>query len=402
MSNTSARARRLLVVVSGDYGELGAALYFVQGLGLAVPPLLLLPASLEQLGQDEGGVRTGSYHGAADLVRQLTDFAPDAVLLATGYLLTVNTGLTAVDVFTLLLRLRRLGVTLLTTDPFLGLHPRPVLPSPRQLLHPGGRVAVVAWAYLVGLSFRVAILGLALRGAWHVYPAPTVRLPTLAGPRRLSYCNPAAAVIDAAAHASMRGRPVWLFVLSRVDHTLQLRLRGPDFLTTLLQRLEECIALGCHAVVVGPAALVAAVDGHFGREEPLSAFSDLSHQRYIEWLMASEYAFFWNLLSFSLIHRVLAARPVFFFDAGHFTHLFPDVAEAGARLFYGGWRPALRPLEQPFHLHQLDIEAAAVVQAFRRIGSGLREGATPAQVLAIAGSARAGPGSRDSSQPLNE
>jgi hypothetical protein len=34
---------RLLVIVSGDYGELGGAMYFLHGLGLAVPPTVLIP-----------------------------------------------------------------------------------------------------------------------------------------------------------------------------------------------------------------------------------------------------------------------------------------------------------------------------------------------------------------------
>jgi hypothetical protein len=185
-------------------------------------------------------------------------------------------------------------------------------------------------------------------------------------------------------------RPVWLFVLSRVDYGLQQRLRGAEFHENLLRRLQECAALGRHAVVIGPEPLVSAIHAHFGANGQVSTFSMLNHRCYLEHLMACEYAFFWNLLSFSLIHRVLAARPVFFFDTGHFTHLFPSVAEAGERLFYGGWKAPQLDLEQAFDLPRLEVAAAAAVEVFRRVGAGLRECASPSEVLAIARSEQAG------------
>ena len=379
---------RLLVVVSGDFGELGAALNFLQGLATSMPPawsaLVLLPTPLGHAMPIDCTQPWRVYGTLADIQRSLVEYRPNTVLLATGYLLTVDTGLTALDVLRLLQRLRRLGVTLLTTDPFLGVRPWPTLPQVGDLRQPAGRLAFALSCYLIGLCSRVWAMRLALRKAWQVYPAPTARLPTLAGQRRLSYCSDHAAAAGTAPGAVLGDRPIWLFVLSRVDYALLVQAHGPDHLKALHPRLAECLALGRHAVVVGPAELVADIESHFSDRDQLSVFSNLSHSRYLGWLMVAEYAFFWNLLSFSLIHRVLAGRPVFFFDPGHFATLFPAVAQAGQRLFYGGWRPPLRRLDQPFDLQQLAHAAAATTQAFTNIGEGLRSGMTPAELLRIA------------------
>jgi hypothetical protein len=277
--------------------------------------------------------------------------------------------------------LHRLQVALLTTDPFLGVQPWPSLQPVGDLRQPSGRLAVAVSVYLVGLSCRVWAMRRALRKAWHVYPAPTDRLPALAGPRRLSYCSDSAVTDETPADALPGDRPVWLFVLSRVDFTLLRQKHGAGYLAALLQRLAECMALGRHAVIVGPADLIADIEATFGDQEHLSAFSELSHKRYLAWLLRAEYAFFWNLLSFSLVHRVLTGGPVFFFDQGHFAALFPAVAEAGRRLFYGGWSPPLQRLEQPFNLEQLAQAAASSAGAFSDIRDGLRSGMTPAELL---------------------
>ena len=390
VGGASLQELRLLVLVSGDFGELGAALNFLQGLAPSMPPawsgLVLLPTPLGHAMPIDCTQPWQVYGTLADIQRSLAEYRPNTVLLATGYLLTVDTGLTALDVMRLLQRLRRLGVTLLTTDPFLGVRPWPTLPPVGDLRQPAGRVAFALSVYLIGLCSRVWAMRLALRKAWHVYPAPTARLPTLAGRRRLSYCSDHAAAAGTAPGAVPGDRPIWLFVLSRVDYALLDQTHGPDYLKALHERLAECLAMGRHAVVVGPADLVADIESHLSDRDQLSVFSDLLHSRYLGWLMAAEYAFFWNFLSFSLIHRVLAGRPVFFFDPGHFAALFPAVAEAGQRLFYGGWRPPLQRLDQSFDLQQLADAAAATSQAFKGISEGLRSGMTPAELLRIAGS----------------
>jgi hypothetical protein len=127
---------------------------------------------------------------------------------------------------------------------------------------------------------------------------------------------------------------------------------------------------------------VVRVQAHFGADSPVLALSTLSHTAYLDWLQRAELAFFWNLLSFSLMHRVLAGRPVVFFDPGHFTHLFPAVADAGQSLFYDGWQAPLRRLDQPFDLDAMLAAAGPVARQFQVIARGLRRSPSPADLLA--------------------
>lgn len=388
MDATAAEDLRLLVVVSGDFGELGAALFWLQGLRTSVPPRVLLPAVLARAAPTEGGADFRIYEGIDDIRRHLDDFKPDTVLLTTGYLLAINSGLRFFEVISLVRQLERAQTTLLTSDPFLGLPPWPALPDWRDWWRSGLLNTVAQQVYLVGLACRVWPMRHLMRKTWHVYPAPTQRLPSLAHRRHRAYCPAPPPLAEVAEPSTANQPPVWLFVLSRVDLALVQRLDGAAFVDDLLARLRETVQLGRRAVFIGPAGLAQAIQAHFRDEPRVSAFSTLTHTAYLQWLMAAEWAFFWNVLSFSLMHRVLAGQPVFFFDHGHFTHLFPAVAAAGERLFYGGWRPPVRRLGLAFSLPDMQADAHQTAQAFQAISDSLKRSPTPQEVLT---SVRAGP-----------
>jgi hypothetical protein len=81
------------------------------------------------------------------------------------------------------------------------------------------------------------------------------------------------------------------------------------------------------------------------------------------------------------MHRVLSARPVFFFAEGHMVNILPALREAGVRLFYQDWRPPLLALEQPLEAEQLAAGAQLARQEFRRLTEGLRHCHSPAAIL---------------------
>ena len=383
MTRSTVDTAPMMVVVSGDFGELGAALYWLDGLQTRMPQVVLLPAVLAEAMPDDSTRQYRVYQCLADISAAVLAFAPDTVLLASGYLLSINTGLTTLDVLRLLRQLHRQRVTVLTSDPFLGLSPWPAWASPDLWRRPGKRTTLATLAYLFWLAGRVWPFRRALHKAWHVYPAPTNRLPWLNSGRQRAYRGlmPTAPAAPVAGEADQT--PVWLFVLARVDHILLLRQpEGLRVIDTLLQRLSEVEGLGRQAVVVGPPDLLTQIQNHFGAKSPVLTLGTLSHTAYLDWLQRAELAFFWNFLSFSLIHRVLAGRPVVFFDAGHFTHLFPNVAAAGERLFYDGWQPPLRRMDQPFYLDEIQADARAVARRFQVLAAGLQSSPSPAELLA--------------------
>lgn len=367
--------RRLLVIVSGDYGELGAALYFLAGLHLSVPPLLLLPPQLVHAMQGHPGLAVQAHRQADDLGQAVQGFQPDTVLLASGYLLTVGAGLRLLDLFRLLRQLRQQGATVLTTDPFLGVRLNPLRLAWADLRQANRRDALLAALAL----WPVAGL---LRRAWHVYPAPIARLPALAAdPRCRAYLGgstPAPAPPD---RPPDQAPPHWLFVLSALEFRMLDRVHRGTFVDQLVARLHDCHRAGRAAWLIGPRPLVQAVLQRLPDAPWLQAHNDLPYADYMHGLMAAEYTFFWNMMSFSSIHRVLADLPLFYFDEGHLAHIHPAFWQAGIRLFYDGWHPPCLDIGQPLNPADLQASAEEARPKLRRLGAGMRQAPSSAALL---------------------
>lgn len=365
---------RLLVIVSGDYGEIGAAMYFLQGLKPAHVPVVLLPASRARAMSAMPGIDLRTYEGIADIRRALAGAAFDIVLLSSGYLLTITTGLGLVDVVGLIRGLRRRGVALLTSDPYLGLLPSPASLSLGDLRRRDGRSAFIGACVLYPVRHL-------LWDVWHIYPAPIDRLPARPGARRLSYFNAAAQDDFPVSRGDAAGRPTWLFILSMADYTMLMKANGERFVARVVERLEDSVALGRDALLIGPEALVAAVRERVGERAGIALQSETPYANYMHNLMRAEYAFYWNYFSFSIIHRVLANLPVFFFDEGHLPHILPAVGEAGIRLFYDGWRPPVLPVGARLGEEELSWRARDAMENFRRIADGMKRCLTPQELL---------------------
>lgn len=374
---------KLLVIVSGDYGELGAAMYFLQGLRVAQAPVLMLPTALRASAGTPAGLDLRAFAGLDDLTRALDDVRPDVVLLASGYLLASGTVLGLAEAIRLLRRLRRDGVALLTSDPFLGALPLPWEIDFRRLDERGGgrwhpaalaRRALYA-AVAAAMCAQLRLLGAHLRDAWHIYPVPAARLAPATRPRRLSYFN-AAANADVAP-----ARPAWLFVLSKIDFEMHSRNDVAGFAARLAQRLAEAVALDRDVLVIGPEALVKALAPHVAGEPRIASHSDTGYEGYLASLLAAEYAFFWNYYSFSVLHRVLAGRPVLFFDAGHLAHFLPVLEAEGIRICYDGWRPPLLAVGAPFDARDLAVRGEETTRQFARIATDLRACPSPQELL---------------------
>jgi len=381
---------RFMVVVSGDYGELGAALYFLRGLPPEPRPVLALPPSLLGAADDTPGVDVQSFANIRALTALVRQARPDVVMLASGYLLAISSVFTFLDAVRFLRFLRGRGANVITTDPFLGAvrGPRDLdfrtlaerRGERRSLLVTLGRrgfyAAVAAVMYL-----HLSAVARLLRSAWHVYPVPSHRVRPRPGVRSLCYCY-AVAVPAAPAGASGRGtRPVWLFVLSMVDYRMHAADRGAAFVEDVARRLGEAVALGRDVEVIGPEAFIEALQPLVAGQPRIAARSDASHARYMASLVGAEYAFFWNYYSFSVLHRVLAGLPVFFFDAGHLIHILPSIEAEGIRVFYDGWRPPLLAVGAALDEAQLAELASETAGRFARIAEGLRRCPSPGELL---------------------
>jgi hypothetical protein len=368
-----------MVLVSADFGELGACHYFVHGLPADVALRVLLPTALADTGAAAVLPQCQTYRSAADVRRELAAFAPQVLLMTTGYLLGMNTGIGLRELAGLLRQARRQRCALITGDPFMGAGPSPWRALRANLRRREARDALLAAFALRGLSWL-------LRDAWHWYPAPPERLAPRPGLRRIGCCNAAAAAAFAAlaAPTSPTEPPMWLFVLSDIDDR---QLRGEQGAAAgpverhLAQRLAECVALGRRARVVGPEALIRGLAAATAGLEGVELHSGMSYPSYLRNLAAAEHAFFWNMLSFSILHRVLAGRPVLFFGQGHMARIHLGFWETGRTLYYGGWQPPVLALGEPFDAAALARHAQATRQAFERMAAAMRALPSPAQVL---------------------
>ncbi len=199
--------------------------------------------------------------------------------------------------------------------------------------------------------------------------------------RRLSYFSAAPRRSDAATQPEAALRPTWLFVLSKIDSSLQARAQGERFVDHVADRLRDTVRLNRHAMLIGPEDLVSAVRARLGDAPGITLHSNLPYDQYMRSLMAAEYSFFWNYFSFSILHRVLDNRPAFFFHAGHMAHTLPALGNEGVRVIYDGWRPPLLPVDSAFDEQDLARRAAEVVREFGRIGEGVRRCPSPVEVL---------------------
>ena len=366
-------------MVSADFGDLGNALYFLNGLALSTPPLVLVPHTLP-LAADVSGITPRHYVCLGDVTGPLEDFAPDRVLLVSGYLLTIGPRLSVVNCWRLLRRLRRKGVPVATTDPFLGLARRPLaidfapaLPTPE-----GGIRGVRAHLYPRYLALRLYLFHLMLRGRPHFYPAPLGAEPGRADTPVACYYNP---IPPAAPPAEWRSQGSWLFVLAQADYQLQRRRYGERFEELLARRLAEAADAGRAVQVIAPDGLRERLQARLREHRDITVRGRADYAEYISLLMSADCAFFWNWLSFSIIHRVIQGLPVLFFDRGHMMRILPREGATALETFYLGWRPPLLDMGHPLSTDRISELCEETVARFRRITRHMERCRKPRQLL---------------------
>ena len=346
---------RLLFLLSNDYGELSNALYVLHGTGLDAT--LLLPERLFDANRDALAVRARRYGTLADVIDVLDSERPDIVFLFSAYLYAINGILELPVVEALLDELKARHLRVVTSDPFLGL----LLvdgASPFSERHPQRQ-----W-----LADHFTRLAAGLRNVTHLYLVPP---DGLAGERKMSVFNPH--ILSDAASRQQRGarlagriaidpqRPRWLFLLASEDYGAQIaRLGREQFEALLLERLEDAARAGRQPLLIAPQPCVDSLS-RAGRAIPgLVLLSFCAHDLFTDLLLEAEYAFYWNVLSNSLLARLANRLPVLFFDRGHLTDAMPALLELGLKTYFTGAQLAM--LDQRQRLAPGALAALAAAQ----------------------------------------
>ncbi len=377
---TATAPRRLLVVVTRDFGELGSAVGLLAGLGPGFEGVVLLPPNLPEPDVAMPGLRWARYTSRADIERCFDELRAQHVVCLSAYLLLgIAPGLGLLGIRRLMRHFARAGARVDTSDPFLTLLRTPwslrLAPLVRAHLGPTPppwRVELVARA----LSWRLWALVPMLRRCRHLYP---VSIDPVSPPPGLHWAHYAATL---PATPPLQDA-LWMFVLARIDHDVLRLEAGPPFVDTVAARLRQALDSGARVLLVAPAALIDALRGSLSATElaRCELCETLPLSRYLAALRAARYAFFWNRYSFSIAFRVLDGRPVFFLGAGHVERMLPAMVQAGPRCFYAGWQPPLVGPDQPLTTEALEAQAQAMHAPMAEAARGLASGQTAAQLL---------------------
>lgn len=330
--------RRLLFVLSADFGEYVTACLFARGQDFeahyAVPPRLLPFVAAGVAG----------VHPYADLaaVEALAEqLRPAVVILASGYMYPVNRIARPEVLAGFVARLRGLGCALATTDPWLRM----------GVLHPEARLqihSVKQGGLDAEATVQMAALQRHLEGVYAGVPH-LFAVPLAGADGWLPFFNPSfvssAPVLAALPAAICR----WLFVLSREDYVFLAGFERADFFEGLHSRIGTVLSAASNQLtMIGPAELGPVLAARWPGEQRLcfKPFCDVA--AFEAELRRSSVVAYWNTLSSSLLYCLYYRIPPIFFGKGHQARVCPGLYEHVVQHVYCGRAPALQ--EDPARL----------------------------------------------------
>jgi hypothetical protein len=383
-------AARVVLVLDNDFGDLAFAMYFLQGQPFAGHATLLLPPRLADRDDGRLPIRTRRFSSAQDILRVVDDEKPDAVFLLSGYMLAIHGLVGAKELSELIERLRA-RCCVVTSDPFLGLTSEGELGSRFGIHLPrrGVRARVVEFIWTRKLIRHLKTAREALEPLPHLYqlrPADGGERHGTTRPERISFYNPQLIGADGegGVDGETSGPREWLFILGAEDIQLQAGLHGgPTFVDLVVAKLEETLEAGRTPVLIGSERLLEAVRNHAPspRHERFRLLSFISYRSFEALMLSAEYVFYWNIISYSSLLRLVHGRPFFIFHTGHLVHNVKGLRERVRDWYYQGWEPVV--LDQTTHLNpdQLDLLAADYREASSRIRTALARAPTPVEVM---------------------
>tara|TARA_R110002072_G_scaffold43340_6_gene121751 strand:+ start:4445 stop:5686 length:1242 start_codon:yes stop_codon:yes gene_type:complete len=404
--NPDTRSPRLLFILNNDYGELGLAMYFLQGRNLASSTTLLLPPRLYSKNKDTLPGTTYSYDSIEDILRTVDDTQPDIVFLFSGYILPLHQIVSLEETEALVQLLSDRKCKVVTSDPFFGIfsHLKPEEANAPQALQlfESEIIKEQPWPYRLSTTFgnmrilkQFARASHIIRNTTHLYytrPDPndepievvtdnvTFFNPSLVGDGTESGNSEVNAIKSADTEASAEKH--WLFILGSVDYDLQTSFYGEDkFIDLIAKKVEQTLQAGRRAVFLAPDDCIQKLRSR----APVHARKDLltfcAYEAFNAHLLQAEYVFYWNLASYSTFLRVINGLPMFMFDEGHLARHVKPMHERMVRWYYHNWTPPSLNQHEALDADALEElsrdykkETAVILKNFRQLP-------TPEQVI---------------------
>lgn len=385
---------RLLFVLDNDYGELTTLKYLVLGQPLRERTTLLLPERLIANNADALPGRTHGYASSQDILRLVAAEEPEIVFLCSGYLFSIHEILTLEDLEQLVGALRERGCRVVTADPFLGMlskqDPRTLISihipeeSDELEVEELRKVKEIEDKRLQTHFTRCEKL---FRDDPHLYPTycdvPSHEV-TGSDARNLSFFNSELILPDLGASTEdtdSASRPHWLFILSRTDYETQMMFAGRKFADIVAGNLVDALAAGRHPILIAPDELVQSVISRMPTVEGVDILSFCPFNRLISLLLSAEYAFYWNIVSHSILIRLFNKLPVILFDRGHLVRNVTPMYDRVVQWYYQGWEPEFRDHREPLTLDTVSAWSEDYRSAADRICEGFRRAPTPGRMI---------------------
>lgn len=400
------RIGRFLFVLDNDYGELTTLMYLLLGQPLIAQTMLLLPHRLNADNAEALPGRTRLYRSLDDVVEVVDREKPDIVFLCSGYLFSIHGIFSLSELEHLVVQLSDRGCRIVTTDPFLGVLSQQDARTVVSIDIPGeaGRdgkgsrskfrsedlqkLRAIKQVEDERLRTHFSRCEKILRSLHHLYPSycdlPQHRT-TVHDSRNLSFFNSeliCPELVSRERGSGARGAPRWVFILSRTDLDTQMMFEGAEgFADIVAEKLMETLAAGRHPILIGPNELLGLLAGRLPATEGIDMQPYCSFHQLMSLLLSAEYAFYWNVLSHSILIRLFNKLPVVVFDRGHLLRNVTAMYDRVVGWYYQGWEPPLTHHRQPLTPAAVSARAEPYRQAADRMVERFRRAPTPGQMI---------------------
>jgi len=393
IADPPARRERLMFVLDNDYGELTTVMYFVLGQSLARRTTLMLGERLYANNANAIPGQTYGYRSLEDVIRIVDREKPDIVFLCSGYLFTAHHIFTPEVLQQLIQQLRERGCRVVTSDPFLGMlskqDPRTMISIDIPMVHPVWTAEQLTkakrgdeermWAYF-SQSERI------LRDTYHLYPsycdvpsAEAVRTDT----RNLAFFNEQLVRAPSPSATRESSKPHWLFVLASADYDTQLLFEGEaGFADIVATKLLEALAAGRHPIMIAPSQFVEKLVERMPTTEGIDLLTHCPFQRFMSLLLSAEHAFYWNVVSHSILIRLYNQLPVVLFDRGHLVRNARAVYDRIVAWYYQGSEPQFHSHRDPLTLEAVEAWTAGYRRNASTVAERFRRAPAPEQMIA--------------------
>ncbi|MAF67199.1 MAG: hypothetical protein CMJ84_16270 [Planctomycetes bacterium] len=359
------RPARLLFVLDNDYGELTTLMYLLLGQELVGSTTLLLPERLFANNAAALPGRTHRYDTLADIMDRVEREQPEVVFLCSAYLMTIHELLTLEELEELVGFLRARRCRIVTTDPFLGVLSQGDVRS--LVVFDISDAAVDLYEAVKDrqeerLRAHLTRCEEILRGAHHLYPTfcdLAAEETRTTDARNVSFFN--SRLLRPDADDDPERRPHWLFILSQADYEAQVLVEGLAFIDLVADRIVDALAARRHPILIGPRELIDALGDRLPTAEGVDLLHYCPFRQLVALSLSAEYAFYWNVLSHSILIRLFNGQPIVVFDKGHLIRNITAVHERVVKWYYQGW-------EMPFTDQKTAMTLESVAGSCRSFG----------------------------------